>query len=185
MQVGELVARNLRPLSLYDCAGEAAGSACNQQGQHAGWRFRACISRLCCVPQCKDAKTYPLATSCPYKAVFEPSPPSDKTFPGPLSFGRHRLHKHVSSQASGSNFEAIDSRFASPARQRTPAGLPPPTPQLHNSGKARHSGVNCTNEGSGHPEGYTTSNPMTGYSVPPEGRGYLAQHCQTSNCKHR
>jgi hypothetical protein len=37
--------------------------------------FGHAFRRLCCVPQCKDAKTCPLAVSCPYKAVFEPSPP--------------------------------------------------------------------------------------------------------------
>ena len=37
--------------------------------------FGHAFRRLCCVPQCKDTKTCPLATSCPYKAVFEPSPP--------------------------------------------------------------------------------------------------------------
>ena len=37
--------------------------------------FGHAFRRLCCVPQCKDAKNCPLATSCPYKAVFEPSPP--------------------------------------------------------------------------------------------------------------
>jgi len=37
--------------------------------------FGHAFRRLCCVPQCNDVKTCPLATSCPYKAVFEPSPP--------------------------------------------------------------------------------------------------------------
>jgi hypothetical protein len=37
--------------------------------------FGHAFRRLCCIPQCKDAKTCPLADSCPYKAVFEPSPP--------------------------------------------------------------------------------------------------------------
>jgi CRISPR/Cas system endoribonuclease Cas6 (RAMP superfamily) len=37
--------------------------------------FGHAFRRLCCVPQCKDTKTCPLATSCPYKAIFEPSPP--------------------------------------------------------------------------------------------------------------
>lgn len=37
--------------------------------------FGHAFRRLCCIPQCKDAKTCPLAASCPYKAVFEPSPP--------------------------------------------------------------------------------------------------------------
>jgi CRISPR/Cas system endoribonuclease Cas6 (RAMP superfamily) len=37
--------------------------------------FGHAFRRLCCVPQCRDAKQCFLATSCPYKAVFEPSPP--------------------------------------------------------------------------------------------------------------
>lgn len=38
--------------------------------------FGHAFRRLCCVPQCKDAKTCPLTRSCPYKVVFEPSPPA-------------------------------------------------------------------------------------------------------------
>jgi hypothetical protein len=38
--------------------------------------FGHAFRRLCCVPECKDSKTCPLGTSCPYKAVFEPSPTS-------------------------------------------------------------------------------------------------------------
>lgn len=37
--------------------------------------FGHAFRRLCCIPQCKDTGTCPLAGSCPYKAVFEPSPP--------------------------------------------------------------------------------------------------------------
>lgn len=37
--------------------------------------FGHAFRRLCCVPQCKDAKTCPLTAPCPYKTVFEPSPP--------------------------------------------------------------------------------------------------------------
>jgi hypothetical protein len=37
--------------------------------------FGNAFRRLCCVPQCRDTKNCPLANSCPYKAVFEPSPP--------------------------------------------------------------------------------------------------------------
>ncbi len=37
--------------------------------------FGHVFRRLCCVPQCKNTKTCPLATSCPYKVIFEPSPP--------------------------------------------------------------------------------------------------------------
>ncbi len=37
--------------------------------------FGHAFRRLCCVPQCRDTKSCPLGASCPYKAVFEPSPP--------------------------------------------------------------------------------------------------------------
>jgi CRISPR/Cas system endoribonuclease Cas6 (RAMP superfamily) len=37
--------------------------------------FGHAFRRLCCVPQCRDTRACPLATSCPYKTVFEPSPP--------------------------------------------------------------------------------------------------------------
>jgi hypothetical protein len=37
--------------------------------------FGHAFRRLCCIPQCSDTRTCPLAASCPYKAVFEPSPP--------------------------------------------------------------------------------------------------------------
>jgi hypothetical protein len=37
--------------------------------------FGHAFRRLCCIPQCKDVRACPLDGSCPYKAVFEPSPP--------------------------------------------------------------------------------------------------------------
>jgi len=37
--------------------------------------FGHAFRRLCCIPQCQDPKTCPVAASCPYKAIFEPSPP--------------------------------------------------------------------------------------------------------------
>jgi len=37
--------------------------------------FGHAFRRLCCVPQCKDARNCPVGMSCPYKAIFEPSPP--------------------------------------------------------------------------------------------------------------
>lgn len=37
--------------------------------------FGHAFRRLCCVPQCRDTRTCPLAMSCPYKGIFEPSPP--------------------------------------------------------------------------------------------------------------
>lgn len=39
--------------------------------------FGHAFRRLCCVPQCSHAYACPLASSCPYKAIFEPSPPPD------------------------------------------------------------------------------------------------------------
>jgi CRISPR/Cas system endoribonuclease Cas6 (RAMP superfamily) len=37
--------------------------------------FGHAFRRLCCVPQCRDTKSCPLVASCPYKTIFEPSPP--------------------------------------------------------------------------------------------------------------
>jgi hypothetical protein len=37
--------------------------------------FGHAFRRLCCIPQCKDARSCPVGMSCPYKAIFEPSPP--------------------------------------------------------------------------------------------------------------
>src|SRR5690348_4555724 len=39
--------------------------------------FGHAFRRFCCIPHCKDTKTCPLAATCPYKGVFEPSPPPD------------------------------------------------------------------------------------------------------------
>src|SRR5579871_3972777 len=36
--------------------------------------FGHAFRRLCCVPQCTAARDCPLGESCPYKAIFEPSP---------------------------------------------------------------------------------------------------------------
>jgi len=37
--------------------------------------FGSAFRRLCCIPQCRDAHTCPIGESCPYKQIFEPSPP--------------------------------------------------------------------------------------------------------------
>jgi hypothetical protein len=39
--------------------------------------FGHSFRKLCCVPQCLNARECPLASSCPYKVIFEPSPPAD------------------------------------------------------------------------------------------------------------
>src|SRR6266849_3862055 len=50
-----------------------AGNKGNMLRGGFGYSFR----RLCCIPQCRDTKACPLAVSCPYKNIFEPSPPPD------------------------------------------------------------------------------------------------------------
>ena len=37
--------------------------------------FGHAFRKLCCVPQCRDTRTCPLVASCPYRVIFEPSPP--------------------------------------------------------------------------------------------------------------
>ena len=37
--------------------------------------FGHAFRRLCCIPQCTDAHRCPAGESCPYKLIFEPSPP--------------------------------------------------------------------------------------------------------------
>jgi len=37
--------------------------------------FGHAFRRLCCIPQCRDAHSCPIGESCPYKQIFEPSPP--------------------------------------------------------------------------------------------------------------
>jgi hypothetical protein len=37
--------------------------------------FGHAFRKLCCVPQCRDARACPLTNACPYKIIFEPSPP--------------------------------------------------------------------------------------------------------------
>src|SRR6185312_11486411 len=39
--------------------------------------FGHSFRKLCCVPQCANARECPLESSCPYKIIFEPSPPAD------------------------------------------------------------------------------------------------------------
>ena len=49
--------------------------------------FGHSFRRLCCVPECAGAQACPIASSCPYKAIFEPSPPPDA--------GRLRRNKDI------------------------------------------------------------------------------------------
>lgn len=39
--------------------------------------FGNAFRRLCCIPQCRNAATCPVMATCPYKLIFEPSPPPD------------------------------------------------------------------------------------------------------------
>jgi CRISPR/Cas system endoribonuclease Cas6 (RAMP superfamily) len=76
---GDLVAHNLRiGLFRFTIAPEQSLEVpAFNKGNMLRGGFGHAFRRLCCVPQCKDTKTCPLAASCPYKAVFEPSPPPD------------------------------------------------------------------------------------------------------------
>jgi CRISPR/Cas system endoribonuclease Cas6 (RAMP superfamily) len=53
-----------------------AVSATNKANMLRG-AFGQAFRRLCCVPQCEDVRACSLAASCPYKNIFEPSPPAD------------------------------------------------------------------------------------------------------------
>jgi hypothetical protein len=62
--------------------------------------FGHAFRRLCCIPQCRDTKTCPLAASCPYKTLFEPSPPpgadrlsKNQDIPRPFVFRAPRTHQ--------------------------------------------------------------------------------------------
>lgn len=62
--------------------------------------FGHAFRRLCCVPQCGDARTWPLAASCPYKTIFEPSPPpgadrlsKNQDIPRPFVFRAPQTHQ--------------------------------------------------------------------------------------------
>src|ERR1017187_9235070 len=37
--------------------------------------FGMAFRRLVCIPQCREARLCPLGKTCPYRIIFEPSPP--------------------------------------------------------------------------------------------------------------
>src|SRR5215472_15020947 len=83
----------LRPCSRSPCPPSTRANMLQGGFGHA---FR----RLCCVPQCRDTKNCPLANSCPYKAVFEPSPPpgaerlsKNQDIPRPFVFRAPETHQ--------------------------------------------------------------------------------------------
>jgi hypothetical protein len=62
--------------------------------------FGHAFRRLCCIPRCKDAQVCLLGPTCPYKAVFEPSPPpgadrlsKNQDIPRPFVFRASQTHK--------------------------------------------------------------------------------------------
>jgi hypothetical protein len=59
----------LIPVSLLIVPAENKGNMLRGGFGHA---FR----RLCCIPECRDAHDCPIAETCPYKQIFEPSPPT-------------------------------------------------------------------------------------------------------------
>jgi hypothetical protein len=50
-----------------------ATNKCNMLRGAFGQAFR----KLCCIPECRDAKSCPISAACPYKLLFEPSPPKN------------------------------------------------------------------------------------------------------------
>lgn len=76
--------------------------------------FGHVFRRLCCVPQCRDAKECPLAASCPYKIIFEPSPPvgSDRLskyqdIPRPFVFRAPQTQKARFGQGETFQFDLV------------------------------------------------------------------------------
>lgn len=76
--------------------------------------FGHVFRRLCCVPQCKDAKNCPLTGSCPYKTIFEPSPPvgSDRLskyqdIPRPFVFRAPQTQKARFGQGETFEFDLV------------------------------------------------------------------------------
>lgn len=72
--------------------------------------FGMAFRRLVCIPQCQRAAGCPLDHRCPYKVIFEPSPPSDaerlsksQDTPRPFVFGPPLDHRMV--YAPGEDFE--------------------------------------------------------------------------------
>src|SRR5205814_620486 len=82
--------------------------------------FGHTFRKLCCIPQCKDAKFCPLAATCPYKAVFEPSPPSgserlskNQDIPRPFVFRAPQTRQSRFKRASHSSSDLFSSGMLS------------------------------------------------------------------------
>jgi CRISPR-associated endoribonuclease Cas6 len=76
--------------------------------------FGTAFRQLCCIPQCRDARHCPLETVCPYKQVFEPSPPPDserlsknQDVPRPFIFRTAESTKTKFLPSEGFEFELV------------------------------------------------------------------------------
>lgn len=76
--------------------------------------FGHAFRKLCCVPQCRDTRSCPLATSCPYKAVFEPSPAPEaeslsknQDIPRPFVFRAPKTQKTRFEEGEPFEFELV------------------------------------------------------------------------------
>lgn len=76
--------------------------------------FGHAFRRLCCIPQCKDAKACPLATTCPYKSIFEPSSPpgserlsKNQDIPRPFVFRAPRTTQSAFAKGEPFEFELV------------------------------------------------------------------------------
>jgi CRISPR/Cas system endoribonuclease Cas6 (RAMP superfamily) len=76
--------------------------------------FGQAFRRLCCVPQCRDSRSCPLNTSCPYREVFEPSPPTgaeslskNQDIPRPFVFRAPRTQQTRFEKGEPFEFELV------------------------------------------------------------------------------
>jgi hypothetical protein len=76
--------------------------------------FGHAFRRLCCVPQCRDSRSCPLKTACPYKEVFEPSPTrsseslsKNQDIPRPFVFRAPKTEKARFEEGEPFEFELV------------------------------------------------------------------------------
>jgi len=76
--------------------------------------FGHAFRRLCCIPQCQDAHSCPIAEACPYKQIFEPSPPAgsdrlskNQDIPRPFVFRPPQLSKTHFDRGESFEFDMV------------------------------------------------------------------------------
>jgi CRISPR-associated endoribonuclease Cas6 len=76
--------------------------------------FGHAFRRLCCIPQCQDAHSCPIAEGCPYEQIFEPSPPAgtdrlskNQDIPRPFVFRPPQSSKTHFNRGESFEFEMV------------------------------------------------------------------------------